>query len=235
MKAKITVFTPTYNRREVLGKCFESLCNQSNKNFIWLIIDDGSTDATKDYIDGLKADFEIKYVYQENGGKHRAHNNAVKNCTTDYFLILDSDDILAEDCIEKLYNYIKEIDDKDYIGGIIGNKSTIKTRKDNEKKMPQIKYSTGIELYQKYGFVGETLRFYKTKVLRKFLFPEIDYEKFAFENVVFDKIDTKYKLLVIQDNLYFFEYLEDGYTKNVDKLKINNPIAYAMSLKSSSG
>ena len=92
---------------------------------------------------------------------------------------------------------------------------------------------SGLELYQKKGFKGDTLRLYKTKILKNYLFPEIENENFIYENVVFDKIDTKYKLLTINNKLYYGEYQENGYTSQSNKLKKNNPIGYSLSLKSS--
>ena len=231
----ITVFTPTYNRRELLKRCYNSLEKQTNKKFIWLIIDDGSVDNTKGCIDSIKekASFGIEYYYQQNGGKHRAHNNAVKQCKSEYFLILDSDDILDEKCIETLYKKIELIKDKDNISGIIGNRFELDKKDVIGSTMPDGKYLSGIELYQKYRFYGDTLRLYKTNILKDFLFPEVENEKFMYENVIFDKIDSKYKMYTIGDKLYYCEYQDDGYTKNANKLKIKNPIGYSMSLKSS--
>lgn len=230
---KITIFTPTYNREQKLKICFKSLVNQTNQDFIWLIIDDGSNDNTKELINDFKkrANFEIQYNYQENGGKHRAHNNAIKRCKTDYFLILDSDDFLSSNAIEKIYEKIKKIDNMDNISGIIGNKYH-PNKKVIGTKMPNIKYVTGNELYQKMKFTGDTLRIYKTSILKKFPFPEINNEKFIYENVVFDQIDKKYKMLAIKECLYYVEYQPDGYTSKSKELKNNNPIGYALSLKS---
>lgn len=230
----ITIFTPTYNRKRLLERCYDSLVNQTNKNFEWLIVDDGSVDETKEYVNKIKkiAPFEIKYIYQKNGGKHRAHNNAVKNCKNDYFLILDSDDFLDEKCIEVLNEKIKKISDIEDISGIIGNRFRIDSKKVIGTTMPKEEIISGIELYQKKGFYGDTLRMYKTKILKEYLFPEIENEKFIYENVVFDSIDTKYKFLSIKDVLYYGEYQENGYTARANKLKINNPIGYSLSLKS---
>ncbi len=79
-KIQLTIFTPAYNRAHTLPRTLDSLKRQQNKNFIWLIIDDGSTDNTKELVDKwLKDDygFEIVYIYKENGGMHTAHNVAV--------------------------------------------------------------------------------------------------------------------------------------------------------------
>ena len=82
---KITIFTPTYNRVHTLGRTFESLKNQTIRDFKWLIIDDGSTDNTRDLVENFKqnADFEIEYHYQENAHKFISIIRGVKLCNTE--------------------------------------------------------------------------------------------------------------------------------------------------------
>ena len=73
----ITVFTPTYNRAYILGKCYESLNRQTCKSFEWLIIDDGSTDNTRELVESWQAQdhgYTIRYIYKENGGLHTGYN-----------------------------------------------------------------------------------------------------------------------------------------------------------------
>lgn len=233
----ITVFTPTYNRAYILGQAYSSLKKQTCKDFIWLIVDDGSSDNTEEIVKKWKMEntIKIEYIKQQNSGKHIAHNTAVMNCKTKYFLILDSDDYLDEKAIEIILKDAKKIESNDNIAGIIGNKFFInKNEKAIGKEMPiDIEYASGIELYQKYSIKGDTLRIYKTDILKQYLFPKIDGEKFIYENVVFDKIDAKHKMLINRDKLYYCEYLEDGYTANAGKVKEENPIGYALSLKSS--
>ena len=104
---KITVLTPTYNRAHTLGRLYKSLVNQTVKEFEWLIIDDGSTDNTKQTVETFKNDnkISIKYVEQENGGKHRALNNGVKLVDNELVFFVDSDDWLEKDAIEKIIKY----------------------------------------------------------------------------------------------------------------------------------
>ena len=85
---KLTVFTPTYNRENLLPRLYESLKRQSIKDFVWLVVDDGSTDNTRSLIEGFISEnaIEIEYIYRENGGKMRAHNDGVRNSRTPYFL-----------------------------------------------------------------------------------------------------------------------------------------------------
>ncbi len=80
MNIKVTVFTPTFNRGNVLYRVFESLCAQTFKDFEWIIIDDGSNDNTKELVNSyiLQNNFPIVYRYQENSGKHIAMNRAVE-------------------------------------------------------------------------------------------------------------------------------------------------------------
>ena len=76
----VTVFTPTYNRAYRLEALYKSLCNQTINDFEWLIVDDGSSDNTADLAESwIKEDkINIRYIRQENGGKHRAINRGVK-------------------------------------------------------------------------------------------------------------------------------------------------------------
>ena len=229
----ITIFTPTYNRADLLLRCYESLEKQTCKDFRWLVVDDGSIDDTKKTVNLLKkqADFKVEYLYRENGGKHRAFNLAVSKCKTDYILILDSDDLLAKDAIEVLNDRCKKIKENEKICGIIGNKGDLNGNRVGTK-IPDVEYVSGLELYQKMHFKGETLRLYKTTVLKEFPFPEIPGENFVSENVVFDKIDKKYKMLTIPEVLYLFEYQNDGLSSCIKQTNKDNPIGYSLSLRS---
>ena len=235
MNHRITVFTPTYNRGYLLGRCYESLLGQTNQEFEWLIVDDGSTDETRTLVESWQREdrINIRYVWQPNGGKHVAHNTAVKECRTDLILIFDSDDVLHRECIATLYEHVESIADKS-VCGIIGNKYYLDERGVIGSVLPEgLTYTTGRELYQIHGLKGDTLRLYKTSILQDYLFPVIDSERFVYENVVFDAIDANYRMLVIRGQLYYCDYLEDGYTANADNVKIRNPIGYSLSLNSS--
>lgn len=94
----LTVFTPAYNRAHTLPRTYESLVKQDCKDFIWLIVDDGSSDNTKELVEEWQKKengFEIRYIYKENGGMHTAHNVAYENIDTELNVCIDSDDELA--------------------------------------------------------------------------------------------------------------------------------------------
>lgn len=108
LKINITVLTTTYNRVELLQKLYDSLGKQSDQDFQWLIIDDGSTDNTFEVIKKISTKqnaFRINYFRKENGGKHTALNYAHSYITGDVITIVDSDDILVPDAVAAIRHY----------------------------------------------------------------------------------------------------------------------------------
>ena len=100
----VTVFTPTFNRRDLLKRCYQELQKQTSKNFKWLIVDDGSTDSTKEYVDEWieqEKEFSISYYYKENGGLHTAYNTAIEHLDTELAVCIDSDDYIPLDYRKK--------------------------------------------------------------------------------------------------------------------------------------
>ncbi|MBE6052184.1 MAG: glycosyltransferase family 2 protein [Clostridium sp.] len=231
-KIEITVFTPTFNRAHILKRCYNSLCNQSYKKFIWLVVDDGSFDETKELIEKWTKDevIRIKYIYQENAGKQMAVNKAVLNCDTKYFAFLDSDDFYKSTTIEKMMNIFKEIEDDNLIAGIMARRGDSENKVVGSTNLPN---SIIIEHYwyliNKFNYYGDTCRAYRTEVLREFLYPYTG-EKFIPENVMFDKIDKKYKLYIINEIFSISEYKQDGYTIKNKKILKENPKGYYLSL-----
>ena len=98
-----TVFTPTYNRAYTLHRVYESLKAQTYRDFEWLIVDDGSNDNTRELIQKWQNEslFSIRYIYQQNSGKHIAFNRAVREAKGELFLTLDSDDACVEEALER--------------------------------------------------------------------------------------------------------------------------------------
>lgn len=121
---ELTIFTPTYNRCAKLRKLYDSLVGQTDKNFIWIIVDDGSTDETGKMISEWKksSEFEIKYIYQTNQGKHIAMKRAFEQCATDWIICVDSDDYLASSAVQEMLTDMKSVP-SDCIGYIYPQKS----------------------------------------------------------------------------------------------------------------
>lgn len=227
----ITVFTPTYNRMDKLSKLYESLVKQTNKNFTWLIVDDGSEDNTDKLIETLKLEKKLNIIYykQENMGKHIAHNKGVELCDTELFFCVDSDDYLTENAIEFILNNIFNMT------GCIGMVA-LKGYSENKvmgNSMPSgISKSTLSDLYNIYGKKGETALIFKTKYLKKNYFPQFKGEKFLSEEILYNKLDNIAPLYVANKIIYVMEYLEDGLTKNYINAWKNSPLGVLELLRS---
>lgn len=223
----ITIFTPTYNRVATLPRLYNSLLNQNNKNFEWLIVDDGSCDNTRTLIENWIKDnkITIRYIYQENSGKMSAHNNGVLNANYEIFMCVDSDDYLYdENVVNTILSkwYSLSVKEKKQLAGIIAQKF-ISNKNFKNKILPNIYVETLSNIYRKYKFKGDTALIFRTEVLKDHLFPIISGEKFITEAYVYEQIDEKYKYLVLPINLFNCEYMPDGYTNNWINTVVNNP------------
>lgn len=227
----ITVLTPTYNRAKLLPRLYESLCRQTCKNFEWIIVDDGSDDNTEDLIKRkiiLCNQFNINYYKKRNGGKHTAINYGIKKAIGDLTFIADSDDILPNDAIFNIIKEWEKIKDKKGYAGICGldgyfNGVIIGTTLP-EKRM-DLYYR---EAEFQYELKGDKKEVYKTSVLNEFPFPEIKGERFCPEDLVWNRISSKYKLRYIKKIIYLVEYQSNGLTSNIIKVRMKSPIASMM-------
>ncbi|MBO4905028.1 MAG: glycosyltransferase family 2 protein [Lachnospiraceae bacterium] len=227
---RLTVFTPTYNRRELLARAYESLKRQTSKDFEWLIVDDGSTDNTDDYVKAWidEGIVPIRYHYRENGGKMRAHNTGVSLTQTELFMCLDSDDYLTDTAVADMlgaYDSAATAGSDKPVGGVVAHKGQSETALLGAKEFPDVKTSTLYGLYLK-GFSGETTLMYETALLRRFPFPEIEGEKYVPEDYIYDKIDEICVLAVLPRIVTVCEIVNDGYTDSVRKLRRENVNAW---------
>lgn len=223
----LTVFTPTYNRGYILPHAYESLCRQTSQNFLWLIVDDGSTDETEHLVQTWIQDgkISIEYHRKPNGGKVKAHNQGVRLCKTELFVCLDSDDYLVENAVETiltLWNSIEDTKEKEQLAGIVAYRGKDASHTMFGEAFPHVSKASLQELYKK-GFFGETTLIYRTKVLAQYPFPEIEDEKFMPLAVVYDQIDLQYPLYVFPQVLTISEYRDDGISRSIDRLRWNNP------------
>lgn len=226
----ITIFTPTYNRAYTLPKLYSSLCSQSSQDFVWSIVDDGSTDNTEELVRGWIEERNVDIIYekQPNGGKMRAHNKGVQKCDTELFLCVDSDDYLTDNAVESILDEWQSHSENSLVGGIVAYKAI---PKDGVSSIPvrfnRVGTSTLHNLYAT-GFDGDTTLVFRTSVIREFPFPEIEGEKFITEGYSYDQIDTKYEYALLDEALTMCEYMPDGYTRGITKIYLNNPKGYAL-------
>ena len=224
MDKTLTIFTPAYNRAYTLHKCYESLKRQTNKNFKWMIIDDGSTDNTVDLVAKWKekSDFEIIYIYKQNGGMHTAHNTAYQNIDTELNVCIDSDDYLTDDAVEIIVSEWEKVKSEKLAG--LGALNVFESGEIIGSKFPEnIKLSKYFDIYNKYGVVGDKKFIYRTELIKKFPYPEYEGEKYVGLDYKYKKLDEEYELALINKVVCVVEYMEDGSSKNMLRQYRNNP------------
>lgn len=222
----ITVLTPTYNRAYTLTRLFESLMQQ-NGSFEWLIVDDGSTDDTQKLVEEFSphATFDIRYIYQPNSGKHSAINTGAAAAHGEYCFIVDSDDALTPDAHEVIEAQIARHPDHVgwsfrrafFNGRIIGNTSD----------MPQMIVMHPMQA--SHYFKGDLAYLFRTEALRANLFPQIAYERFVPELLIWNRIADQGSICYFPHIApYLCEYLPDGYSANFKKNLRANPRGFGL-------
>ncbi|WP_299436927.1 glycosyltransferase family 2 protein [uncultured Aquimarina sp.] len=231
----ITVFTPTYNRAYCLHKCYESLIKQSNQDFVWLIIDDGSTDDTETLVASWIKDekIDIQYHYQKNLGMHGGHNAAYRLTETTLNVCVDSDDCIGEEAIEKILVAWEKIKDKPEYAGLVGLDADPEGKIIGTKIPEHIKETTLYDLYNVHKVLGDKKLVYRTEVVKKYpAYPIFEGERFVPLGYLYQLIDQDYKLLPINEVLCEVEYMEDGSSMNILKQYRRHPKGFAFSRKS---
>ncbi|WP_242241770.1 glycosyltransferase family 2 protein [Bacillus cereus group sp. BfR-BA-01309] len=225
---KLTIFTPTYNRAYCLQGCYESLKQQTCQDFIWLIIDDGSDDYTKELVHSWISEdcISIRYYWQVNQGMHGAHNTAYEMIDTELNVCIDSDDSMPSDAVEKIISFWDE-NGSDQVSGIIA----LDLYKDGTvigSKLPlNLKRSTLFNLYNKHGVTGDKKLVYRTELTRKYPYPVFKNEKYVGLAYKYYMLDQKYEMLLINEALCYVEYMPDGSSMNMLSQYRKNPKGFA--------
>ncbi|MDG5472605.1 glycosyltransferase family A protein [Jeotgalibacillus sp. ET6] len=224
----LTIFTPSYNRAYCLNQCYESLTNQTNKDFIWLIIDDGSTDSTKELVDEwIKEEkIEIRYYFQENQGMHGAHNTAYDLIATELNVCIDSDDWMPADAVEKILSCWEKFG-SDEVSGLVGLDS-FKNGKVIGTPLPyHLKRSTLFNLYARHGVKGDKKLVYRSDLTKRHPYPLFEGEKYVGLAYKYYLLDQDFELLILNEVICTVEYLPDGSSRNMLNQYVKNPLGFA--------
>ena len=233
MRKLITLLTPTFNRAHLLPDLYRSLCRQTNKQFDWLIVDDGSTDNTEALVDGWISTntlFHIDYVKKKNQGKNRAVNDGVKRIHTPFTLIVDSDDLLTEDALEFLSQAAQEIENNDAIAGVAGLRGLDNQTPLEEPLFPKNEFVLASNLERKHFHLEkDACEVYKTDILASHPFPVWQNERFVPEQVIWNQLALEgYRLRWYNRVTCIVRYQEEGMTKDSWTLLRDNPMGFAM-------
>lgn len=230
----LAVFTPAYNRAHTIERTYKSLCRQTNHDFIWIIVDDGSKDETRrlcetwflsgfvkpneNEIVGVAKDAEwlkLHYIFKENGGMHTAHNMAYKYIDTELAVCIDSDDWMPDNAVELIISKWRK-EGEERFAGMIG----LDIFEDGYVVgtcFPKDLHSCKTyEMGPKYGVVCDKKFVYRPEVIKKFLpYPVFPGERYGLVNWLYQKMDRQYDMLCSNDIYCVVEYQNDGLSINV--------------------
>ena len=230
----ITVFTPAYNRGNLLPDLYQSLVAQSCHNFEWIVVDDGSTDHTIDVLQELSArqdhPFAMRFFHKSNGGKHTAINMGLREARGELFFIVDSDDCLPPNALETLEKYYSQIkDDNSFVGvgGLIAHRDGTAV----SFGIQSVTDAKTIEMMYKYKAHCDFAEAYKTPMMRKCPFPEIHGERFCPEVLVWNRLTRDRKVRFFPETIYYRDYLKGGLTDNIIRIRMQSPVASMMTYK----
>ena len=227
--ATLTVFTPAYNRAHTLPRTYESLLAQDCMDFVWLIVDDGSSDNTSELVRSWQEKdngFEIRYICKKNGGMHTAHNTAYENIDTELNTCIDSDDKLAPGAVEKILRKWEQVKnqgyagiialDADFDGNVIG------------KGFPESLTETTLMSYYATGGSGDKKLIYRTDVINQYPpYPVFEGERYVALAYKYRLIDQDYKLAVLDEVVCNVDYQPDGHSTGMWKEYIRSPRGFA--------
>jgi glycosyltransferase involved in cell wall biosynthesis len=203
---------------------------QTYKNFEWLIVDDGSTDDTKELVKRFQKEswFPIRYIYKKNGGKHRAINLGVQNAKGEYFAIIDSDDWCVEIALERIYFHWSQIKNGSEEYNLYS--SVVSLVQTEDKKVignyfPEKVFDSNLIDFQfKYKIGGDKWVIVKRDIMKQYPFKEFADEKYIAETSVWHQIGNKYRTRFINEKLLIVEYQKGGLSDISSRLRKENPL-----------
>lgn len=222
--SKVTILTPTYNRAGYLPRLYKSLEAQTSRDFLWLVVDDGSEDGTRELIASYGGgNTKIRYIKQKNAGKHTALNRGIQEVTSELTFIVDSDDYLPENAVETILDYYEKYRETPGLCGY----SFLRCHADGRVNTAYFPTDELIGSYAQVringGIGGDKAEVFYTEILKQYPFPVFTGEKFLPEDIVWMQMSGPYQMVHINQNIYFCDYLEGGLTKRGKRMKIHSP------------
>ncbi len=252
----LTVFTPTYNRKHTLPRTYESLCRQTSDDFDWLIIDDGSSDGTREWVESLgektvemgmcfdwmgrelngedenhfviqTSQCKIEYVYKPNGGLYTGYNVAYATIETELCVCIDSDDYMPDDAVEKIVGRWKKRPSGTEYCGIVGLDFNVVDKLPIGGLFPeQLQEAYQMEVSHR----GDTKQVMRADLMKR-VAPQIGFKGEKDFNPFYMLIQVldKYPALIINDNLCWVEYQigADSMSQGIWKQYKRSPQSYA--------
>lgn len=224
----LSIVTPTFNRATLLPALFDSIKSQTVRNFEWVIADDDSSDGTPELVAEFQseADFPIRYLRKENGGKHRVVNQAVRAAQGELVFIVDSDDRLTPDAAEWIERTWNGMEDKGKFAGLSGIRINPDGTKIGGGGDFGVIDATPLDIRFVHHVNGDLAEVFRREILLKTPFPEIPGEKFCPEALVWNRLAVAgLSLRYVHHGIYICKYLPGGLTSKITRLRHESPVA----------
>jgi len=219
MNQKISVIIPTFNRGNLIRNSIKSVLNQTYKNLEVIVVDDGSTDNTKDVVDKLE-DERIKYIkLEENKGGSNARNIGIQNSIGKYISFQDSDDIYYPDKLEMQFkNIIYKKSNFDFCKiKVIFNESYSKYYPNRRQENSISNGNIFDELISRGNFISTQAILIKKNFISKYLFDPLIPRLQDFDLIL--RMIPKVKISYTKKVLVELHVQKDSLTRSESKLK----------------
>ena len=224
MLPTLTIYTPTYNRSQLLPRVYESLCSQTCKDFLWLVVDDGSTDDTAAIVAQWASEgkLDLQYIHKENGGVHTARDLAYRICKTELITSVDSDDWLANNAVEKLLQCWESRQGQNLAGVFVATAFGDGTRACGA--FPPLDAVTYQDFAYKYHVRGDKHTVLRTDVISALPdSPVYQGENLVGESYKWIQLPDDMPFLILDEPLYLIDYRDTGYSKSAALNRFRNP------------
>lgn len=222
-----SIFTPTYNRAELLYRVYQSIISQNFSDLEWIVVDDGSTDNTAEVINKLQRESNISIVFLQktNGGKHTAFNLAVEQARGDFFLCVDSDDWLSKNALSSLAESLVLVDQE---VGLVAYKADASGELLSDRFPKNIKSVSLFQLNNRFHCRGEFSIVFKSEIIKRFRFPVFSEETYLGENVLYDRLGKNAEFVLLPYEVTICEYQSTGLSSMHVALMKENPAGFCI-------
>jgi len=223
----LSIVTPTWNRAYTLARLADSIAAQGSRDFEWILVDDGSTDETPVLAEAFSSRADLpafRFRRKLNGGKHTALNEAFGLASGEYVLIVDSDDALPPDAVERIARALAPFRADPGVAGLVG------LRADPAGVVIGDRFPEGapardlgtISFRERVG--GDKAEVVRLEVLKRYPFPVFEGERFLGEGVVWHRMALDgLRFATVNDPFYLCDYRPDGLSARSLALRIGNP------------
>lgn len=228
-----TVFIPTYNRASLLPRAFASLEAQTYRNFEVVIVDDGSTDDTEAVVAAWlgRVDVPVVYAKQPNRGKYAAHNAGVELARGAFFVLLDSDDRLLPDTLERILRHWESIpeDRRSRFAGVEGLVESMDGKRRLTEPYPESPFDASyLDIVYRLDIGGDKKQAIRTEILRRYPYPLFSGERDIRDSLTWKRIAHDYVFRCVNEPLQQVEYQANGLTSNRFGVRMQSPRGFQL-------